>query len=400
MQPTLSMRDITKHYDAIAALTDVSFDVLPGEVHALLGENGAGKSTLMNVASGATAPDSGTIVFDGSPVEHLTPAMAQELGIAIVHQHPALLPDMTVAENIRVAVGREHLRRRDPDATKAMRSLLDDVHFLGHLEDRVSSLSVARRHLLELAKAFAVSPRLLILDEPTAPLSQDSVELLFTAVRKLAADGHGHRLHHAPAGRGARDRRSRHRPARRHAARDLRGQGHLGRRPARHDHRAHARGHLPAEARARRRRGAAAAGRRAERARLREHLVQRARRARSWASPAWSATASRRSCARWPGASRRPDRSTSAASELSRRALLESAAYMPADRLTEGLMIDLNVRENAAMTALDRFTVGPVRQPAPRGRRRRARARPSWRSRRRRSRRPSRRSPAATSRRS
>ena len=73
--------------------------------------------------------------------------------------------------------------------TKAMRSLLDDVHFLGHLEDRVSSLSVARRHLLELAKAFAVSPRLLILDEPTAPLSQDSVELLFTAVRKLAAEG-------------------------------------------------------------------------------------------------------------------------------------------------------------------------------------------------------------------
>src|SRR5207245_8710126 len=89
----------------------------------------------------------------------------------------------------RGAVGIEHLRRRDPDATKAMRSLLDDVHFQGHLEDRVSSLSVARRHLLEIAKAFAVSPRLLILDEPTAPLSQDSVELLFTAVRNLAAEG-------------------------------------------------------------------------------------------------------------------------------------------------------------------------------------------------------------------
>ena len=189
VHPTLSMLGITKHYDAIAALTDVSFDVLPGEVHALLGENGAGKSTLMNVASGTTAPDGGTIVFDGELVDNLTPALAQALGIAIVHQHPALLPDMTVAENIRVAVGREHLRRRDPDATKAMRSLLDDVHFLGHLEDRVSSLSVARRHLLELAKAFAVSPRLLILDEPTAPLSQDSVQLLFTAVRKLAARG-------------------------------------------------------------------------------------------------------------------------------------------------------------------------------------------------------------------
>src|SRR5881392_2813188 len=185
--PTLSMLGITKHFGAIAALRDVSFDVLPGEVHALLGENGAGKSTLMNVASGATAPDTGTIVFEGTPVDNLTPVVAQELGIAIVHQHPALLPDMTVAENIRVAVGVEHLRRRDPNVTKVMRALLDDVHFLGHLEDRVSSLSVARRHLLELAKAFAVSPRLLILDEPTAPLSQDSVELLFSAVRKLAA---------------------------------------------------------------------------------------------------------------------------------------------------------------------------------------------------------------------
>src|SRR3954453_9353808 len=188
-EPTLSMHGITKHYDAIAALTDVSFDVLPGEVHALLGENGAGKSTLMNVASGATAPDAGEIVFEGETVENLTPALAQDLGIAIVHQHPALLPDMTVAENIRVAVPVEHLRRRDPNVTRAMRAILDDVDFLGHLEDRVSSLSVARRHLLELAKAFAVSPRLLILDEPTAPLSQDSVELLFTAVRRLAAAG-------------------------------------------------------------------------------------------------------------------------------------------------------------------------------------------------------------------
>src|SRR4051794_30892979 len=189
VQPTLSMSAIQKHYGAIAALSDVSFDVRPGEVHALLGENGAGKSTLMNVASGTTAPDTGTIVFAGSQVDSLTPAVAQELGIAFVHQHPALLPDMTVAENIRVSVGVEHLRRRDPDVTKAMRSLLDDVDFLGHLEDRVSSLSVARRHLLETAKAFAVSPRLLILDEPTAPLSQDSVDLLFSSVRDLADHG-------------------------------------------------------------------------------------------------------------------------------------------------------------------------------------------------------------------
>src|SRR4051812_33495840 len=143
----------------------------------------------MNVASGALAPDDGTIVFDGAAVDDLTPALAQDLGIAIVHQHPALFPDMTVAENLLVTLGRERLQTRDPDTRKAMRSLLDGVHFAAHLEDRVSSLSVAERHLLELAKAFAVSPRLLILDEPTAPLSQDAVALLFGAVRRLAAEG-------------------------------------------------------------------------------------------------------------------------------------------------------------------------------------------------------------------
>src|SRR4051812_43270268 len=144
-QPTLSLVDITKHFDGVAALTDVSFEVRPGEVHALLGENGAGKSTLMNVASGALAPDDGTIVFDGAAVDDLTPALAQDLGIAIVHQHPALFPDMTVAENLLVTLGRERLQTRDPDTRKAMRSLLDGVHFAAHLEDRVSSLSVAER---------------------------------------------------------------------------------------------------------------------------------------------------------------------------------------------------------------------------------------------------------------
>jgi len=100
-QPTLSMVDITKRFEGVAALTDVSLDVLGGEVHALLGENGAGKSTLMNIASGTLAPDVGTIVFDGEEIGELTPAVAREIGIAMVHQHPAILPDMTVAENIR-----------------------------------------------------------------------------------------------------------------------------------------------------------------------------------------------------------------------------------------------------------------------------------------------------------
>jgi ribose transport system ATP-binding protein len=357
-QPTLSMLGITKHYDGVAALTDVSFDVLPGEVHALLGENGAGKSTLMNIASGATTPDSGTIVVDGTETESLTPALARDLGIAMVHQHPALLPDLTVAENIRVAVGGEHLRRRDPEETKAMRSLLDDVHFLGHLEDRVSSLSVARRHLLEIAKAFAVSPRLLILDEPTAPLSQDSVELLFTFVRKLAAGGTAvvyitHRLGEV---REIADRVT--------VLRDgtLRGTSAVkqisdadllamivGRTLGATFPPKHTAGTDPAPLL--RVEGLSGNGF--------ENISLVARKGEivgiagvvGNGQPAFLRALSGRGPA--------TGSVNVAGQALSRRGLLESAAYMPADRLTEGLMLDLNVRENTALTALDRLRAGP-----------------------------------------
>ncbi len=359
VHPTLSMIGITKHYDAIAALTDVSFDVLPGEVHALLGENGAGKSTLMNVASGATEPDSGTIVFEGAPVHQLTPAVAQELGIAIVHQHPALLPDMTVAENIRVAVPLEHLRRRDPDVTKAMRSLLDDVNFQGHLEDRVSSLSVASRHLLELAKAFAVSPRLLILDEPTAPFSEDSVELLFTSVRKLAGDGAAvvyitHRLGEV---RQIADRVT--------VLRDgtLRGTSAvkdisdadllamiIGRTleaifPPKHTSGTDEAPLLQVE-------GLSGQGFHDISLSAREGEIVGIGGVIGNGQPAFLRALAGRDPA--TGSVNVGSRN------FSRRALLESAAYMPADRLTEGLMVGLNVRENSAMTALGRFTVGPI----------------------------------------
>jgi ribose transport system ATP-binding protein len=358
-EPTLAMRGITKHYDAIAALTDVSFDVLSGEVHALLGENGAGKSTLMNVASGAAAPDEGAILFDGSPVDSLTPALAQELGIAIVHQHPALLPDMTVAENFRLAVAPEYLQRRDPSPATAMRSFLDDVHFLGHLEDRVSSLSVARRHLLELGKALAVSPRLLILDEPTAPLSQEYVELLFNSVRHLAAAGTAvvYITHRLAEVREIADRVTVLRDGR------LRGTSLVGdisdedllalivgrtleatfpAKPAvPHDDEPTLRvdalsgngfENISFDARKGEIIGIAGVVGNGQTALLRA-LAGRA-------SASGSVNVSGRS--------------------LSRRARLKNAAYMPADRLTEGLMKDLNVRENSAMNALDALTIGPI----------------------------------------
>src|SRR3954464_15701077 len=137
--PTMALQGISKSYAAVAALTEVSLEVLPGEVHALLGENGAGKSTLMGVASGTVIPDRGTITVLGETVDELTPARATKLGIAIVHQHPAVLPDLTIAENIAVAVPERFL---GDDRRATMRSILDRVGCTAHLEDRVGNLSI------------------------------------------------------------------------------------------------------------------------------------------------------------------------------------------------------------------------------------------------------------------
>lgn len=186
-QATIELSGISKSYSGAPALSDVSIEVLPGEVHAILGENGAGKSTLMNVASGTVQPDTGTILVQGDQVTGLTPRSAADFGIAIVHQHPALLPDMTVLENFQVALPRSTFRGQSTN--KVARELLDSVGLRVHLSERVESLTLAEKHLLEIAKAFAVRPRLLILDEPTAPLGGDAVDLLFGRVREFVAAG-------------------------------------------------------------------------------------------------------------------------------------------------------------------------------------------------------------------
>lgn len=184
---TIEMSNISKSYSGVAAVSDVSIRVLPGEIHALLGENGAGKSTLMNIATGTTQPDAGSITILGTPVTSLNPRTATELGVAIVHQHPALLPDLTVLENLQVALPRSVFAgASSKDVAQAM---LDQVGLRVHLSDRAESLSLAEKHLLEIAKAFAVKPKLLILDEPTAPLGGDAVDLLFALVREAVAGG-------------------------------------------------------------------------------------------------------------------------------------------------------------------------------------------------------------------
>ncbi len=183
----MELRGISKNYSGVAALTDVSLKINAGEVHALLGENGAGKSTLMNVASGTVAPSAGDLVIHGERYDALTPALANKLGIAIVHQHPAVLKDLTVLENLQVALPSSVFKGRAADKVGA--ELLERVGLKISLKLRVEDLTIAQKHLLEIAKALATSPKILVLDEPTAALGQDSVELLFQLVAAEIAKG-------------------------------------------------------------------------------------------------------------------------------------------------------------------------------------------------------------------
>ncbi|MSV76791.1 MAG: ATP-binding cassette domain-containing protein, partial [Actinobacteria bacterium] len=183
----MELRGISKNYSGVAALTDVSLEINAGEVHALLGENGAGKSTLINVASGTVAPSAGDVLVNGTRYASLTPALASSLGIAIVHQHPAVLKDLTVLENLQVALPSSIFQGRPGEAVGE--ELLARVGLKISLKLRVEDLTIAQKHLLEIAKALATSPKILVLDEPTAALGQDSVELLFKLISKEIEKG-------------------------------------------------------------------------------------------------------------------------------------------------------------------------------------------------------------------
>ena len=193
MKILLQLTDFRKSFGAVRALRGVSFELRPGEVHALLGENGAGKSTLIKVITGAHQPDGGVLVVAGEEVRHLTPSKARELGIACIYQQPALFPDLTVAENIGLRLKKTGLFSRVSWTGQRTRAA-ELLHRIGaeiSPDAEVRSLSMPEQQLVEIACALGSGARIVVMDEPTASLTQKEQHLLFKVVRDLRDSGVG-----------------------------------------------------------------------------------------------------------------------------------------------------------------------------------------------------------------
>jgi rhamnose transport system ATP-binding protein len=189
----LQLTAVAKSFGAVRALKGVSFSLKPGEVHALLGENGAGKSTLIKIITGAHQPDGGEIQIAGEPVGKLSPSTARKLGIACIYQQPALFPDLTVAENIGLrlerapAFGRVKWYSRREEAQQLLKRIGAEIS----PDSEIRSLSMPEQQLVEIACALGAGARIVIMDEPTASLTQKETHLLFAVVRELRKNGVG-----------------------------------------------------------------------------------------------------------------------------------------------------------------------------------------------------------------
>ncbi len=203
--PLLRATGIAKAYAGVQALRSASFELRGGEVHALIGENGAGKSTLIKILTGAVQPDAGDIAFDGRAVRIGSPSDAKALGIAAIYQQPALFPELTVAENLALGIERTGRwggidwrgRRRRAEA------LLQRIGARIDPDAEAGDLSMPQQQLVEIARALGADAKLLILDEPTASLSEEDARNLFRVIGELRAGGVGmiyisHRLDELP----------------------------------------------------------------------------------------------------------------------------------------------------------------------------------------------------------
>ena len=188
--PVLATSAVSRCFGPVEVLSDVSLQFDAGEVHAIVGENGAGKSTLMKILGGYLAPTRGTLEMDGRPARFASPAEAEKHGIVLVHQEILLAPDLTVAQNI--FLGRELVRGFRVDDREMDRRAAAAVHELGAdiaPGTQVSRLSIAQRQLVQIARALQVPHRLVIFDEPTAPLTPVETEALLKVIAAIKAKG-------------------------------------------------------------------------------------------------------------------------------------------------------------------------------------------------------------------
>lgn len=189
--PTLQLARVSKSFGSVVALRDADLTMLPGSIHALVGENGAGKSTLVKIMAGLYTRDSGTMTMEGRPVDFRSTAEAKAAGIAVIYQEPTLFPDLSVTEN--VFMGRQPVGRFGRIDKAAMRaevvSLLDRLGVTMDPDRPTEGLSIADQQIIEIAKAISLDAKALIMDEPTAALSGVEVDRLFAVARSLRDEG-------------------------------------------------------------------------------------------------------------------------------------------------------------------------------------------------------------------
>jgi ribose transport system ATP-binding protein len=191
MQPLLQAINVTKQFPGTLALDRVQLELLPGEIHAVMGENGAGKSTLMKILSGVHSADAGQLVMNGKPISPTNPREALTLGIAIVYQELSMIPTLTVAENIFPGhlptnrLGMVNYHQLYQNAAQ----VLENMHMRVDPRTLVESLSIANQQLIEISKALSSNCKVLILDEPTSALTDTEAEHLLKLLRRLASEG-------------------------------------------------------------------------------------------------------------------------------------------------------------------------------------------------------------------
>jgi len=188
----IKMEGIKKYFYGVKALDGVDFQVRTGEVHALIGENGAGKSTLVKILTGVYQPTAGIIILNDKSTQFPSPQVSQKAGISAIHQEATMFPDLSIIENIFMG---HHIRNKSNGllSWREMRDktqiLLDKLELDIRPDTKVRNLSVAQRHMVEIAKALSLDAKLVIMDEPTSALTLKEVEYLYKIIRKLKSEG-------------------------------------------------------------------------------------------------------------------------------------------------------------------------------------------------------------------